>query len=275
MFVIGYGAGITAGAVAIDPRVERVTIAEIEPLVPEVVSRYFDELNQNVARSPKVQVRIDDGRHYIQTRDEKFDAVTTDLVDPWVKGDGRAVHQRVLRGVKQRLNPGGVMTMFVQLYETSPEAVKSEVATFFDVFPNSVIFGNTREGRGYDMVLVGQVEPLRIDLDDIEQRLARPEYALVSESLRRSASHRRRAVRQICRPACRFVGVAAAGPDQPRSRPAPAVPRGHGDEPVPEREDLCRPAGVPALPRQPLLRLRGAAAGTVGSRRRGASREPR
>jgi hypothetical protein len=41
--------------------------------------------------------------------------------------------------------------------------LKSQVATFFDVFPNSVIFGNTREGPRYDMVLVGQVERLRID----------------------------------------------------------------------------------------------------------------
>ena len=61
VFIIGYGAGITAGAVAIDPRVERVAIAEIEPLVPEVVSRYFGEFNENVASNPKVQVRIDDG----------------------------------------------------------------------------------------------------------------------------------------------------------------------------------------------------------------------
>ena len=184
MFIIGYGAGVTTGAVAIDPRVERVTIAEIEPLVPEVVSRYFSELNEDVASNPKVQVRIDDGRHYLLTTDEKFDAVTTDLVDPWVKGTAALFTREFFEGVKQRLNPGGIMTMFVQLYETSPEAVKSEVATFFDVFPNSVIFGNTRQGRGYDMVLVGQVEPLRIDVDEMERRLSSPEYARVKESLR-------------------------------------------------------------------------------------------
>jgi spermidine synthase len=175
---------VTTGAVAIDPLVERVTIAEIEPLVPAVVSKYFSELNEDVASNPKVQVRIDDGRHYVLTTNEKFDAVTTDLVDPWVKGTAALFTREFFEGVKQRLNPGGVMTMFVQLYETSPEAVKSEVATFFDVFPNSAIFGNTRQGRGYDMVLVGQAEPLRIDVDEMERRLSRPEYARVKESLR-------------------------------------------------------------------------------------------
>ena len=39
--VIGCGAGVTAGAVSIDPTVEYETIAEIEPLVPRVVSTYF------------------------------------------------------------------------------------------------------------------------------------------------------------------------------------------------------------------------------------------
>jgi len=184
VFIIGYGAGITAGAVAIDPRVERVAIAEIEPLVPDVVFRYFGEFNENVASNPKVQVRIDDGRHYLQTTEETFDAVTTDLVDPWVKGTAALFTREFFESVRARLNPGGVMTLFVQLYGTSPDAVKSEVATFFDVFPNSIIIGNTREGRGYDVVLIGQVEPLRIDLDAIEARLARPDYAPVAKSLR-------------------------------------------------------------------------------------------
>ena len=72
----------------------------------------------------------------------------------------------------------------MQLYETSPEAVKSEVATFFDVFPNGVIFGNTHEGRGYDMILVSQVEPFRINLDELDARVQSPEYAPVAQSLR-------------------------------------------------------------------------------------------
>src|SRR5207253_1752365 len=56
VLVIGCGAGVTAGAVSIDPAVERETIAEIEPLVPRVVSTYFSEHNFDVVRNPKVTV---------------------------------------------------------------------------------------------------------------------------------------------------------------------------------------------------------------------------
>ena len=49
---------------------------------------------------------------------------------------------------KRHLNPGGVVTMFVQLYESNEEAVKSEIATFFDVFPNGVVFAQHDQQRG-------------------------------------------------------------------------------------------------------------------------------
>jgi spermidine synthase len=182
--VIGCGAGVTAGAVSIDPRVERVTIAEIEPLVPEVVSTHFAEHNFNVVKNPKVQIRIDDARHFILTSKEKFDAITSDPLDPWVKGAATLYTKEFFEAVRDHLNPGGVVTLFVQLYESNPAAVKSEVATFLEVFPNGAIWGNTHQGRGYDMVLLGQVEPLKIDIDEIQARLNRPEYAPVAQSLR-------------------------------------------------------------------------------------------
>jgi spermidine synthase len=171
VLVIGCGAGITAGAVSIDPRVERVTIVEIEKLVPQAASAWFSEPNFNVLHNPKVQVRIDDGRHYLLTAKERFDGITIDPLDPWVKGAANLYTKEFLDAMKQHLNPGGVVTMYIQLFETNQEAVKSAVGTFFQVFPNGTVWGNTWEGRGHDMVLMGQVAPLRIDLDAMEQRM--------------------------------------------------------------------------------------------------------
>ena len=182
--VIGCGAGVTAGAVSIDPRRESETIAEIEPLVPKVISTYFAEHNFDVVRNPKVHVTIDDARHFILTSKDKYDAVTSDPLDPWVKGAAMLYTEEFFDAVRQHLNPGGVVTLFVQLYESNTEAVKSEIATFFKAFPNGVIFGNTNNGEGYDLVLFGQVEPTRIDVDAIEAKLRSPEYARVAQSLR-------------------------------------------------------------------------------------------
>ena len=182
--VIGCGAGVTAGAVSIDPAVEHETIAEIEPLVPRVVSTYFAEHNFDVVRNPKVEVHIDDARNFLQTTDQKFDAVTSDPLDPWVKGAAMLYTKEFFEEVRRHLNPGGAVTLFVQLYESNTAAVKSEIATFLDVFPNGVVWGNTNEGRGYDLVLLGTVEPVKIDVDAIQAKLLRPEYARVAQSLR-------------------------------------------------------------------------------------------
>jgi spermidine synthase len=184
MMVIGFGAGATAGAVSIEPRLRSETIAEIEALVPKVVSTYFSEHNFDVARNPKVHIHIDDARHYLQTTREKFDGITSDPLDPWVKGAAMLYTREFFEEAKTHLNPGGVVTLFVQLYESSPEAVKSELATFFEAFPNGVVFGNTTNGEGYDTVLVGSIEPLHINVDAIQAKLASPEYARVAQSLR-------------------------------------------------------------------------------------------
>jgi spermidine synthase len=184
VLVIGCGAGVTAGAVSIDPNVESETIAEIEPLVPSVVSTYFGQHNFNVVRNPKVHVRIDDARHFVLTSREKFDAVTSDPLDPWVKGAAMLYTKEFFELVKQHLNEGGVVTLFVQLYESNTAAVKSEIATFFDAFPNGIVWGNTNNGVGYDLVLLGQVEPTRIDIDKMQAHLMSPQMAPVAASLR-------------------------------------------------------------------------------------------
>jgi spermidine synthase len=183
VLVIGCGAGVTAGAVSIDPAVKDQTIAEIEPLVPQVVSKLFGEQNFHVVDNPKVHVRIDDARHFLLTTNERFDAITSDPLDPWVKGAAMLYTREFFELVKKRLNPGGAVTLFVQLYESNTEAVKSEIATFMEAFPNGVVWGNTNNGAGYDLVLLGQVEDTKIDVDAIQAKLDRPEYAPVKQSL--------------------------------------------------------------------------------------------
>jgi spermidine synthase len=183
VLVIGCGAGVTAGAVSIDPLVKSETIAEIEPLVPRVVSKYFADYNFNVVANPKVTVHLDDARHYLLTTKEKFDAITSDPLDPWVRGAATLYTREFFEVAKAHLNPGGVVTLFVQLYESNDEAVKSEVATFLEAFPGGAVFANTSNGLGYDLVLLGQVTPRPIDVDAVQARLNDPANAAIAKSL--------------------------------------------------------------------------------------------
>jgi spermidine synthase len=74
--------------------------------------------------------------------------------------------------------------LYVPLYETSEDTIRGELATFFAAFPHGTVWANTRDGLGYDMVFLGSAEPITINLDEVEARLNRPDYAPVAESLR-------------------------------------------------------------------------------------------
>src|SRR6185295_11907989 len=182
VLIVGFGAGVTAGTFVLYPGIQRIVICEIEPLIPPTATQYFGKENYNVMHDPRVQIVYDDARHFVLTTREKFDIITSDPIHPWVKGSATLYSKEYFELVKNHLKPGGVVTQWVPLYESSREVVKSELATFFEVFPNGTLWGN-ENGGGYDAVVLGQVEPARIDVDALEERLNRPEYRKVAESL--------------------------------------------------------------------------------------------
>jgi spermidine synthase len=184
VLVVGFGAGVTAGSFVLYPEIQRIVICEMEPLIPPTATEYFAKENYSVIHDPRVQIVYDDARHFVLTTNEKFDIITSDPIHPWVKGSATLYSKEYFELVKKHLNPGGIVTQWVPLYESDDDTVKSEVATFFDVFPNGSVWGNDNNGTGYDTVLLGQVEPLQIDADSIEQRLESPASAPIAKSLR-------------------------------------------------------------------------------------------
>jgi spermidine synthase len=183
VLVVGFGAGVTAGSFVPYPDVERLTICEIEPLIPRVVSSYFTKENNDVANDKRTTIVYDDARSFILTTRDKFDVITSDPIHPWVKGAASLYTREYFEAVKQHLNPGGVVTQWVPLYESTPEAVKSEIATFLEVFPHGTVWANNMNGGGYDLVLLAQDQPTRIDIRALAARFGNPRYAAVAASL--------------------------------------------------------------------------------------------
>lgn len=183
VLIVGCGAGVTAGSFVVHPDIERIVICELEPLIPQVVAQYFELENYGVVNDKRVQVVYDDARHYILTTREKFDIITSDPIHPWVKGAATLYTREYFELCKQRLNPGGVISQWVPLYESNMAAVKSELATFFDVFPYGSVWGNDQGGTGYDTVLLGQEDPLLVDVDALLTRLNREDHAKVAKSV--------------------------------------------------------------------------------------------
>ena len=169
--IVGFGAGVTAGTFVVHPEIGKITICEIEKLIPPTTSRYFGAENYHVLEDPRTTVFYDDARHYVLTTDEKFDIITSDPIHPWVKGTATLYSKEYFEICKRHLNPGGVATQWVPLYESDPQTIKTELATFFEVFPNGSVWANDINGEGYDVVLLGQNGDAKIDVDQMQRRM--------------------------------------------------------------------------------------------------------
>lgn len=183
VLIVGCGAGVTAGSFAVYPTIQRIVICDIEPLIPQKIAPNFKKENYDIVHDPRVEIVYDDARHFIATTTEKFDIITSDPIHPWVKGSAVLYSHEYFDLCRQRLNPGGFVTQWVPFYESDRAVVQSEIATFFSVFPHGTIWGNDIDGYGYDTVVLGQEEPLKVDLDKLQARFDDPNYSGVRESL--------------------------------------------------------------------------------------------
>jgi len=184
VLIVGFGAGVTAGSFVTYPGIKRIVICEMEPLVPPATTKYFGRENYNVLHDPRTTIVYDDARHYMLTAREKFDIITSDPIHPWVKGSATLYSQEYFELVKARLNPGGRVTQWVPLYDSDMDTVKSEIATFYEAFPNATVWENDVAGMGYDVVMLGQMDMPRVDVDAMQRRLELPVNARVTQSLR-------------------------------------------------------------------------------------------
>jgi spermidine synthase len=187
VLIVGFGAGVTAGSFTRYPTIKHIVICELEPLIPPTTTKWFPEENYRVAEDKRTEIHYDDARHFVLTTPEKFDIITSDPIHPFVKGSAALYSEEYFEMVKAHLNEGGIVTQWVPLYESDAASVKSEIATFFKVFPGGMVFANTNAGAGYDVVLVGQKNNKPIDIDAINAKLASAGYAPVVVSLNNAA----------------------------------------------------------------------------------------
>jgi len=183
VLVVGFGAGVTAGSFVPYPEVQSIVICELEPIIPPASDKFFGQQNYNVVRDSRARVVYDDARHYILTTPDKFDVITTDPIHPWVKGTSTLYSKEYYELVKNHLNPGGVVAQWLPVYESDAETVKTELATFFSVFPNATVWSNYLNGDGYDLVLLGRPDAGPVNVDDLQRRLDQPAYSRVAQSL--------------------------------------------------------------------------------------------
>ena len=164
--VVGFGSGMTAGAV-LTHRVREVDAFEIEPAVIDA-SRYFDTINGRPLDDPRLRLVMGDARSELRRQDQPYDVIISEPSNPWITGVANLFTQDFFELAASRLAPDGVFAQWFHLYGMSEEAAREVVATFRHVFPHVVAFNDR------DLILLGSARPIRFSLDNMNRRFANP-----------------------------------------------------------------------------------------------------
>lgn len=106
--VLGSGYGITAGALATYPQLERIDAVEIIPGMFEAAD-LFRPYNLDYHRDPRVHRYADDGRHFLARSDRSYDVISINVSDAHIPGSSALFHKDFYEVVKKHLKPGGVV----------------------------------------------------------------------------------------------------------------------------------------------------------------------
>jgi len=188
--IVGFGSGVTVGTVLKFP-VASVDVMELERAIPEA-SRFFQDVNGLDYTLPefpyiemdRLDIVNDDGRNYLASTDQQYDVIISEPSNPWITGVSDLFTTDHWRITKQRLRDGGIYCQWVQLYELSPENIKTIYRTFASQFEHVIVFA--AEDLSSDTVMLGSDSPLPLDLERVQRTYQIPG---VADELERAYIH--------------------------------------------------------------------------------------
>lgn len=166
--VVGLGSGYTlSGALA--GGAGPTEVVELEQGVVEA-SEFFHAAGTNPLRDPRVTLVVGDARTHLAHTDAKYGLIVSEPSNPWIAGVNNLFTVDFYRRVQQRLEPDGVFCQWMQLYEISPETIRSMMASFLEVFPDGEVF---TVWRAVDVLLIAKPAGRSLSLERLRSPAAR------------------------------------------------------------------------------------------------------
>ncbi|HKE13925.1 MAG TPA: fused MFS/spermidine synthase [Kofleriaceae bacterium] len=175
VFVVGYGSGVTIGAITQAAEVSRIDVAELEPAVLEAADRFFADVSHHPAADPRVHRFLGDGRSVLLASDRRYDVIVSEPSNPWIAGVASLFTADFYAAARRRLAPGGLFCQWAQLYELGPGRVKMIYRTFAAAFPH--VYAFTPGDETTDTILIGSDAPIALDRAALARRMREPALA--------------------------------------------------------------------------------------------------
>jgi Predicted spermidine synthase with an N-terminal membrane domain len=162
--VLGSGYGLTAAALAENPRLERIDAVEILPAMIEAAGK-FEPYNHSYQRNPRIRVLADDGRHFLARAKEKYDIISINVTDAHLPGASSLFNSDFYQVVKAHLHPDAVVIQHV--FGKDAKIVLSTLSHSFQHLRAFPAYQN-----GYNVAVSDA--PLEPDRTEVETLAAQP-----------------------------------------------------------------------------------------------------
>ena len=150
VLLISYGLGSTAEALVADPQVKAITVVDISEEILEA-SRLTHVAGIEPLDDPRLQVEIEDGRHFLLTRKQQFDLITGEPPPPRLAGVVNLYTREYFELMRQRLKPGGLASYWLPVDQLSLESSRAILAAFCAAFEDCSLWS----GSNYNWILLG------------------------------------------------------------------------------------------------------------------------
>ncbi|MBI4666740.1 MAG: hypothetical protein HY751_10070 [Nitrospinae bacterium] len=168
--VLVMGSGTMQSVAYASATAQRVTTVEIDPAVIAASRKYFADINR-VDKLPGWNLVIDDGKHYLASATGKFDLIIVDIPAPYTIQTGLLYSEEFMRLAKERLNPGGALSIslcgLLESGRLMPRVVGQAIVSTFD---KTLIY--TPKGSPYSFALAGNDLSMSVDtLNDAARKI--------------------------------------------------------------------------------------------------------
>ncbi|HEX2675065.1 MAG TPA: hypothetical protein VHM19_00460, partial [Polyangiales bacterium] len=143
--VIGYGIGNTARALTALPEVKRIDVVDVSSDILALAREITPPRAKHPLLDPRVHVRIDDGRFFLDVTPQRYDLITGEPPPPVMAGMSALYSKEYFAHVHDRLNEGGFATYWLPMMNISAATGRSIIAAFCSAFDDcSLWHGSTR-----------------------------------------------------------------------------------------------------------------------------------
>ncbi|MFN7974507.1 MAG: fused MFS/spermidine synthase [Acidobacteriota bacterium] len=172
---VGFGSGGASYSFTLYREVKEVDCVEIVPDVPAAADQFLGA-NHGILKNPKFRLILDDARSYLSLASgrEKYDVIVSDCTDLSYRANADLYQREFFEACRRRLNPGGIMCVWLPLRHLSHEDFGAALGSFLASFPHGTLWYMLNLPSHY-VLLLGKAEPLSIDIGRMNERLSRPE----------------------------------------------------------------------------------------------------